>query len=187
MAYELQRRIKGSFVYDPERFGYALMASIPKNISKDDFQDYPLWREANHACLKQVATEYKGIIIVPMTLTNELYFQEIIGKLREDGVIVYHFTLAASKSTIEKRLSKRFEGKNSWAYKQIEGRLHSLSKDVFREHLETDSMSIEEVVESIARLSGVELLSDQRTRFRKRIDRLSIKLKEIGLVKQIKR
>lgn len=185
-AYELQRRLSHSFVYDPERFGYVLMANIPKEIAIEDFQNYPLWREANYACLKKVAMEYEGIIIVPMTLTNELFFQEIIGNLRTDGIIVHHLTLTASKSTIQKRLNKRFEGENSWAYQQIEGRLNSLSKDVFREHLETDSMSVEDVVENIAKLFDVELLPDHRTKFRKRIDRLTVQLKEIGLVKQIK-
>lgn len=72
-AYELQRRIADSIVYDPERFGYVLMASIPKHILKDDFQDYPLWREANYSLLKQISEEYVGVIIVPMTLTNEVY------------------------------------------------------------------------------------------------------------------
>ena len=185
-AYELQKRIKHSFVYDPERFGYVLMANVPKEISTDDFQKYPLWREANYALLKKVAEEYKGIIIVPMTLTNELYFQEIIGKLREDGVVVKHFTLSASKTTIEKRLGKRLEGKHSWAYKQIEGRLSSLSKDMFKEHIQTDTMSVEEVVEAIAKTAGVPLLPDHRTKLRKYIDRFSITLKEIGLIKKIK-
>ncbi|WP_062110600.1 AAA family ATPase [Bacillus niameyensis] len=185
-AYELQRRIKDSFVYDPERFGYVLMANIPKEIAKGDFQDYPLWREANFQLLKQLALEYKGAIIVPMTLTNERYFEEIVGKLRDVGIIVHHFTLTASKPTIEKRLKKRFEGKKSWAYQQMEGRLKSLEDEKFKEHLQTDSMSVEEVVEAIARGSGLDLLPDHRSGLKKKIDRLTVKLKEIGLVKQVK-
>jgi cytidylate kinase len=182
-AYELQRRLRDSFIYDPERFGYVLMANVPKEISKDDFQDYPLWRDANYALLKQVAEEYKGIIIVPMTLTDESYYEEMIGRLRGDGLKVKHFTLSASKSTIQKRLRKRFEGKNSWAYQQMNGRLNSLAKDTFKEHIQTDTMSIEEVVETIAKQSSISLLPDNRTKFRKQIDRLSVKLREIRLLK----
>ena len=153
-AYELQKRLKNSFVFDPERFGYVLMRNVPKEISKDDFQDYPIWRETNYSLLKQVTESYKGIIIVPMTLTNEEYFKEIIGRLRADGIIVKHFTLSASKETIAKRLRKRLEGENSWAYQQMNTRLSSLSKETFQEHIHTDSLSIEEVVETIAKLSS---------------------------------
>ncbi|WP_404450946.1 AAA family ATPase [Virgibacillus necropolis] len=182
-AYELQRRLPQAIVYDPERFGYVLMANVPKDIQKDDFQDYPLWREANFSLLKQINEEYKGIIIVPMTLTNQLYHGEIVGKLKEHGVEVKHFTLSASKLTIQKRLRKRLEGKNSWAYQQIEERLNHLSKDTFKEHIHTDTMSINKVVETIAELANIPLLPDHRTRFTKFMDRLKVKLKEISLFK----
>jgi gluconate kinase len=182
-AYELQKRVENSFVFDPERFGYVLMKNVPKEISKNDFQDYPIWRETNYSLLRQVTESYKGIIIVPMTLTNEKYFKEIIGRLREDGITVKHFTLSASKETIAKRLRKRFEGKNSWAYQQMDKRLSSLSKDTFQEHIHSDALSIEEVVERIARLSSIEILPDRRTKVRKALDRFSIRLKEIGLLK----
>ncbi|WP_075619186.1 AAA family ATPase [Paenisporosarcina indica] len=182
-AYELQKRIPNSFVYDPERFGFVLMANVPKEMAKDDFQDYLLWRDSNFALLKQVAEVYSGIIIVPMTLTNETYFNEIIGKLKNNGINVKHFTLSASKITIQKRLRKRFEGKNSWAYQQMEDRVSSLSKQTFEEHILTDDMSIEEVVECIAKRCGINLLSDHRSQLRKSLDRSLIKIKELGLFK----
>lgn len=182
-AYELHRRVENSFVYDPERFGYVFMRNVPKDLAKDDFQDYPLWREANYTLLKQLSDEFNGTIIVPMTLTNEMYFQEIVGKLIKNNVKVQHFTLAASKSTIQKRLRKRLEGKNSWAYQQMDKRLSSLSKNLFKEYIQTDTMSIGEVVETIAKSSGVALLPDNRTKFRKMVDRLSVKAKEIGIFK----
>jgi adenylate kinase family enzyme len=182
-AYELQKRLKNSFVFDPESFGFVLMRNVPKEISKDDFQDYQIWRDTNYLLLKQVTEAYNGVIIVPMTLTNEKYFNEIIGRLKEDGITVKHFTLSASKETIAKRLRKRFEGENSWAYQQMDKRLSSLSKDTFQEHIHTDSLSIEEVVERIAKFSSMELLPDRRTKVRKALDRFSIRLKEIGLLK----
>jgi hypothetical protein len=182
-AYELHKRVENSFVYDPERFGFVLMANVPKEISKGDFQNYPLWREANYQLLKQISEEYKGTIIIPMTLTNGQYFNEIVGKLRDDGIEIKHFTLSASKQTIEKRLRKRFEGKNSWAYGQMAGRLKELSNEMFQTHLETDNMSIDEVVEEIGHLSGVPLLHDHRSKLKKVIDRQRVKLKELGFLK----
>ncbi|WP_243300219.1 AAA family ATPase [Bacillus litorisediminis] len=182
-AYELQRRIRSSFVYDPERFGYVLMRNVPKEIAKSDFQDYPLWREANYQLLKQISQDYKGTIIVPMTLTNEIYFNEIIGKLKNDGIEIKHYTLMATEKTIEKRLRQRFEGKRPWAYQQMEARLKSLASDFFKEQIMTDHMSVDEVVATIAKRSGVKLLPDRRTKIKKRVDRLIISLKEMGLLK----
>ncbi|MBE1553664.1 AAA family ATPase [Sporosarcina limicola] len=182
-AYELQKRLQNSFVYDPERFGYVFMANVPKEISKADFQDYPLWREANYALLKQITEQFEGTIIVPMTLTDENYFEEIVGRLRANEVEVKHFTLSASEETVQKRLWKRFEGKKSWAYKQMEQRLSSLAKETFKEHIQTDSMSIDEVVEMIAKQAGVKLERDYRSKYRKSYERLIVKMKEIGWFK----
>lgn len=181
-AYELQKRIPNSIVYDPERFGFVLMANVPKEMALDDFQDYPLWRDSNYALLKQIADGYFGIIIVPMTLTNETYFNEIIGKLRNNGVHVNHFTLTASSTTIKKRLRKRFEGKSSWAYQQMEKRLSSLSKKRFEEHILTDDMTIDEVVETIAARCGITLQPDHRSHVKKLLDRLLINIKEISIL-----
>jgi gluconate kinase len=178
-AYELHRRIKNSFVFDPERFGFVLMANFPKEMAKGDFQDYPIWRETNYRLLKQVAEGYQGVIIVPMTLSNETYFEELIGRLRKDGVAVKHFTLMASEETILKRLRKRFEGRRSWAYQQMESRMRNLSKPVFEEHIQTDQLSVDKVVEKIAQQSAVELLPDKRSPLRKKVNRLLINLKEM--------
>ncbi|MFD1174612.1 AAA family ATPase [Oceanobacillus picturae] len=178
-AYELKRRLKQACVYDPERFGFALMRNVPKELAKSDFQDYPLWREANRTLLKELAHNYNGIIIIPMTLTNKAYFEEIIGNLRDDGIEVKHFTLMASKDTVAKRLRKRFEGRKSWAYQQMKERMHELGDDVFATHLDTDNLSIDGVVETVAKRSGISLLPDKRSRLRKKMDRLKIMLQEI--------
>lgn len=177
-AYELQKRVANSFVYDPEKFGFVLMANVPKEISKIDFQDYPLWREVNFTLLKQVVEDYEGTLIVPMTLTDEHYFEEIVGRLRADGIEVNHFTLMATEATIQKRLKSRLEGKNSWAHNQMEKRLSSLAKETFKEHIQTDGMSIDEIVTWIAMQVGIELLPDHRTKFKKSLDRTIIKIKE---------
>ncbi|MDQ0232470.1 AAA family ATPase [Metabacillus malikii] len=183
VAYELQRRLPLSFVYDPERFGSALMGNIPKELAKGDFQDYPLWREANYKTLKQVATEYIGTIIVPMTITNDTYYNEIIGKLQEDGIEVSHFTLTATPQTIEKRLRKRFEGKKSWAYQQADERINVLSDERFKEHIPTDTMTIDDIVNLIANTTGLTLLPDIRTKSRRSFERLKITLQEANLFK----
>lgn len=182
-AYELEKRLERAFVFDPERFGYVLMKNIPEALQKDNFQDFPIWRETNYSLLKQIVINYEGIIIVPMTITREEYFHEIISRLRNDQLIVNHVTLMASKTTIKKRLHSRLEGENSWAFKQAESSLYQLENPIFKEQIDTDGLTIEEVVEKVAQATGLKLKEDKRNLLRKRMDRFLIKLKETSLFK----
>ena len=181
-SYELNRRILNSFVYDPENMGFFINKNIPKDMSKGDFQDYSIWRELNYTILKSIDSEHDGVIIVPMTIVNPHYFEEIVGKLRDDGVIVNHFVLWASKETLQKRLRSRGEGKNSWGAKQIERCIQGLSNDIFKHRLETDTMTVETVAETIASMLDIHLLEDNRNKFRKRWDRILTQIKQIRFI-----
>lgn len=181
-SYELHRRIPNSFLFDPENTGYFIRKYLPTEMSKGDFQDHTIWREINYSMLKYIYSEYEGPIIVPMTIVNPQYFNEIIGKLRSDGVIVNHFVLWASKDIVEKRLRSRGEGKNSWAAKQIDRCMEGLSNDVFQHRLNTDYMLIETVAETIATMSNIQLRPDDRSRLRKKIDRIITQVKQIRIL-----
>lgn len=181
-SYELERRIPNSLVYDPENIGFFINRNIPKEISKGDFQDYSIWRELNYTTLKYIDSEYDGIIIVPMTLVNPQYFEEIVGKLRDDGVRVNHFVLWASKETLQKRLRSRGERKNSWGEKQIDRCMQGLSNDIFNHRIETDKLTVESVVETIASMLDIHLLDDKRNKFKKRLDRIKVQIKQIRFI-----
>ncbi|QGH33317.1 AAA family ATPase [Gracilibacillus salitolerans] len=176
---ELNRRIPHSFVYDPENIGYFLNRNIPKNICKADFQDYSIWRELNYTTIKYIVSEHDGVVIAPMTIVNPQYFEEIVGKLRNDGIIVHDFVLWASKETLKKRLRKRGERKNSWAEQQIDRCIEGLANDIFQYRIDTDHMPIDSVVETIASKLNIELLPDNRNKFRKKLDRVKSQLKHI--------
>ncbi|GAB3806070.1 hypothetical protein GCM10028868_34930 [Virgibacillus kimchii] len=133
--------------------------------------------------LKNISEEYNGLVIVPMTLTNVRYFNEIIGKLREQGIVVKHFTLSAFKQTIEQRLRKRLEGKKSCAYQQMNDRMKELEDPLFKEYIQTDDMSIDQVVEAIAASASIDLLPDRRTKLGKSMNRLRITWKEMRIFK----
>lgn len=178
-AYELQRRLPGSYVYDPEEAGFYIRKQLPQGIHKDDFQDYEMWRDINYRMLKYVSDHYSGSVIVPMTIVNPKYYQEIVGRLQLDGVEVRHFALWASRDVLIRRLKSRWEGKNSWAAQQIDRCLEGLSHEVFHEHLATDHMSIGEVVDTIAAKCGLSLLPDSRTALRRQFDRALSKWKQI--------
>jgi hypothetical protein len=178
-AYELNRRIPNSIIYDPEQIGFFINRNIPKELNKGDFQNHPIWRELNYTTLKYIHNEYKGIIIVPMTIVNPQYFEEIVGKLREDGVIVNHFVLWANKDTLQKRLRSRGEKKNSWGEQQINRCLEGLSNAMFDNQIETDEMTIEQVSETIAATLDIPLQQDKRNQFKKKLDRMIMQIKRV--------
>ena len=92
------KKIEGSYIYDPETAGFFLWEALPEEIRMpENFQHLPLWREMNYRILKYMDTHYCGTIIVPMTIYNRVYYNEIIGRLREDGADVRHFILTAGK------------------------------------------------------------------------------------------
>ncbi|MDQ1913501.1 AAA family ATPase [Paenibacillus sp. GD4] len=178
-SYELHRRLPQSMVFDPENAGFYIRKSIPRDIAKSDFQDYPMWREINFSMLKYLSMEYSGCIIVPMTIVNPSYFQEIVGRLRADGVTVKHFTLCASKEMLLRRLRSRGEGRQSWAAQQIDRCLAGLSDETFRHHLDTEHMTVAAAAESIAAMLQLPLRPDPRGKAAKARDRLLTQIRHI--------
>jgi hypothetical protein len=176
-AFELHRRLHNSIVYDPEQIGYFTSKVIPENLSKSDFQDYPFWRNYNKEII-DFLDQGPTVIIIPMTLVSPKYFDEIIAPLKNNHTL-HHFTLMASKSTIEKRLKNRFDG-NSWNFKQIDRCLLGLSNSCFEKYIDTETRDLYNVVNHIIQKCALPSSDDKRTTFKKTIDRLSTTLKHIS-------
>lgn len=157
-AYELAKRLEHAFVYDPERVGYWLRASQPKQLWLPNFQDEPLWRTINLKMLCQLDHEYDGTIVVPMTVAQPRYYEELIGGLRREGVDVYHFVLSANERTIRRRLHRRLEGRHSWAYQHYSHCSRALALPPFEGHIATDSLTICQTAEYIADALSLPLL-----------------------------
>ncbi len=180
-AYELQRRIPDSYVFDPEEAGFYLMKNLPKSLSKNDFQDYGMWRILNREMLLYLQQHYKGTVLVPMTVTNLGYLKEMTEALKAEGIEFYHITLAATTDTLLKRLRGRGEKRGAWVFNQIERCVESLSDAAFSEHIHTDELSIDEVVEAVAGVCGLRLEVDRRSGFMKKLHRLVVWKKHIRL------
>ncbi|MCI8590303.1 MAG: AAA family ATPase [Clostridiales bacterium] len=177
-AYELQRRLPDAYVYDPENIGYFIRKNLPLSMYEDDFQDYPMWRAGNFAMLDYIAAHYDGDIIVPMTITNPVYYTEMIGALAEKYPLK-HFILYADKETLLKRLASRMEGKHSWAALQIDRCIKAFDETITGCRIDTNGKTLVEVVEEVAARSDKILIKDSRCRPRRFFDRLSIRLKHI--------
>ncbi|MDQ6421755.1 AAA family ATPase [Paenibacillus sp. LHD-117] len=178
-ANELHRRIPHSFIYDPENIGYFIRKNAPKSMQKDDFQDHELWRSFNYSMLLSIAKDYSGTVIVPMTIVDEQYFDEIVTRLRTEGVEVKHYTLAASRDTLLKRLKRRGDGSGSWPAKQIDRCIASLSKETFAKQIETDQLTIDDTLEIISADANIPLRPDHRGIVKKKLDRLATTIKHI--------
>lgn len=177
-AYELHRRLPNSYVYDPENAGFFIRKSLPKPVQLADFQDYPMWRTFNRDMLDYIAAHDTGDIIVPMTVTNRAYFDEIIGALSRKYE-VKHFILYAEKAVLLKRLASRLEGKNSWAAQQIDRCIKAFDEEITETKIFTDHMDISQAAEIIGELSGVSLLEDRRSSLKRRFDRLAVQCRHI--------
>ncbi|ABW18161.1 DEAD/DEAH box helicase family protein [Alkaliphilus oremlandii] len=178
-TYELNKRLSNSFVYDPENIGYFIRKNIPKELYESDFQNHDQWRVFNYEMLKYLNSTYEGIILVPMTLVNRQYYDEIIGRLIKENIKVKHYILYAEKKTIEKRLNKRFEWSNSWAKSQIDRCIYAFNHHITEEKIITDHKTIDDIVEEIAEKSGLTLRSDKRGHFKKLMDRWATLIKHI--------
>ena len=157
-AFELQRRVPGSVVCDPELVGFGMHRMLPRGL-RGDYQDLPPWRESVRYLLARTLCLHPGPVIVPMTMVNAAYFDEIIGGLRNDGAEVRHFSLLAERETILRRIRERgwWFGLNHdrWAVDHIDQCLGRLRQPEFAEHVPTDGRSVAQVADVIAASAGL--------------------------------
>ncbi len=157
-AYELNRRLPGSVVCDPEHVGFGMHRMLPAAL-RSDFQDLPTWRRSVMELLSLTLAAWDGPVIVPMTLVNSGYFQEIIGSLRDDGFAVHHFALLAEPATVRRRLARRSLGTElkpgSWAIDHLSEYLQRLRAPEFAQHVHTDQQTVAQVADAIASSAGL--------------------------------
>ena len=177
-AYELRRRLPGSYVYDPENAGFFIRDNLPPGLERDDFQDFPLWRSFNLELLDYAASRYDGHIIVPMTVTNRVYYDELVGALAQKHQL-RHFILWAGADTLRKRLASRLERPGSWGNQQIDRCLQAFETAVTEEKVYTDNLNIGQAADKLGELCGLKLTTDQRNPVRRWADRLAVQLGHI--------
>lgn len=177
-AYTLQRRMPDAYVYDPENAGCFIRKNLPPALHTDDFQDYPMWRSVTLEMLTYLAKHHAGDIIVPMTITNRAYYEEIIGTLSKEYAL-RHYILYAQDETIRRRLASRLEGKQSWAALQTGRCLRAFDTEITEERIDTDHLDVEQTAGRIAALSGIQLAEDRRSGLRRRWDRVVTQCRHI--------
>lgn len=195
-AYELNRRLAGSVVCDPEFVGYGLHRTMPRELRRD-FQDFPAWRQGVFEVLDHTLRRYDGTVIAPMTVFEPSYFAETVGRLRDAGHNVVHFALLAQRETVLRRLSDRGLGfgrllrhggprdlprwGDAFAVERLDRGLESLSRPEFAEHIWTDTVGIPQVADRIAASAGLTLAPNTDGEIRARMRRLAVTARHIRL------
>ncbi|PZS15931.1 MAG: hypothetical protein DLM57_11640 [Pseudonocardiales bacterium] len=193
-AHELERRLRGSVICDPEHVGFGLHRATPREL-RGDFQDLPAWRQGVYEVLDLALTEYGGTIIAPMTVIEPGYLDEILGRLRERGHDVRHFALLAERDTVLRRLRERGLGhalqsigagkalprRDSFAVSNLDRCLARLREPEFAEHVFTDRLTIPQVADHIAASAALTLTPNTDGALRARLRRAWIGVQHIRL------
>ena len=103
LAQELERRLPDAMPFDPEYVGYILTKWVPPADS-GDFQDIPLWRKLVADFAIGLASEYRRPLIVPMTLVNPRYRDEIFGPIEQAGERLLHVFLDIPEAELRRRI-----------------------------------------------------------------------------------
>jgi len=159
VAKRLSVLVPDAAVFDPEPLARLVRNAMPPPSRPSDYQDSPLWRHLTVEAVSGLAAD-GGVVIVPMTLIDETYFADTVGVLRASGVRVHHFSLTASPATIRRRLLKRqvtrlmHPRSTRWALERIERCCAALAGSTFREQIDTDAMTVTEIVDQILDRTG---------------------------------
>jgi AAA domain len=164
-AFELHRRLPGSFVCDPERLSIGLSRMLPEGMASDA-RVRALWRHAVSDVLAMVLDQRggrggrAGPVIAPMTVFDPDALRAIIDPLRAAGHEVQHVTLLASRDVVLRRMCSRLESPRGFTGRQAGQVLDALRAPEFARHLRTDGMSIGAVADDIAAHAGLTLEPD---------------------------
>ncbi|MET9257972.1 AAA family ATPase [Streptomyces sp. NPDC003717] len=192
VAHEIHGWLPGSVICDPEYAGFGLHRMLPPAL-RGDFQDLAAWRQGVVEVLDLALTRQQGVVIVPMTVTDAGYFAETVGRLRELGHDVRHFTLLAERETVLRRLRERgplhhlkaLAGRHreprgeSWAVRRLDHCLERLAGPEFAEHLWTDRSTVPRTADRIAVLAGLDLAPHRGGRLRTRLRQTAVGLRHI--------
>lgn len=103
LAEELQRQLPDAMPFDPEYVGIVLREWVPAPES-GDFQDIPAWRKLTAEFAITLTAEYNRPLIVPMTVVNPDYRQEIFRLISKAGERVLHVFLDVPADELHRRI-----------------------------------------------------------------------------------
>lgn len=138
-------------VFDPEYLGFLLRTWHPPGALVEDFQDLSVWRRMTLETAAGLLRDFGRPLVIPLTLLNPDYFEEIVGGLRTQGVEVRHFTLVAGREEVLRRVAGRGDSEERFPTK-YDQYLGSLTDDRFAFFLDataTPQVLVDEILGSL--------------------------------------
>ncbi len=120
VAKKLGKIIPNALVFDAEEVGNAVRENYPDCPYGYIFEDYPLWAEFCYRLIEDIHDKFHMNILVDMTLVRESSRQQIIDKLRADGIEVHYFVLTACRQAIHDRILARGEDEDCWCMENLD-------------------------------------------------------------------
>lgn len=146
----IAEKLLKAHIFDAEEVGNAIRDNFPEESKYSIiFEGYSLWRETNYKLLKEIYEKYDGDIIVPMTLTLSVSYEEIIKRLIDSDIRVKYVILDANHMTIHDRIIARGEKEGCWCMQNIDACLEALKNDQQAVHIDTCAKSPEQIAEEI--------------------------------------
>ncbi|MGH2363549.1 MAG: AAA family ATPase [Chloroflexota bacterium] len=150
VAQALTEHLRSAILIDPEEFGYLLWKWVPGGRASGDFQHLATWRRVVTEAVRSLSLEFAGPLVVPMTLLEPRYFDEIIGGLTRQGIGVNHFCLTAPREVVIERARERSgQADQPWAESMYDRYVGSLSDSRFDMLIDTSNRPIAAVAEQI--------------------------------------
>lgn len=108
--------------------------------------------------LRKLSREYRGIIIVPMTIYKVESYVEIIEMLRAEAQPFLHVILDVSKEIVLERLMLRDDGTLEWGSSKVDEILNAFDQMPATEKLVYEDISVCEAVNDILKRCNISYL-----------------------------
>ncbi|RST18507.1 ATP/GTP-binding protein [Streptomyces sp. WAC05374] len=109
LAAGLRRALPGAVVADPEAVGDLLRSTLAGHtLHPRDYQDLPLWRQMAGVFVAGLVRHTGGPVIVPMTVLNPGYAEELFTPLREAGGF-HHLVVHTAPAALQERITAGWE------------------------------------------------------------------------------
>ena len=156
VAEALVQHLPNSTLFDPEEVG-AMVRRVTQGVrsgaeASDDFQDIALWRSLSVATAAGLVEKYARDLVVPMTLVNPRYLEEIRTGLSTVSEPLHHFCLTAPLKTIQHRLLQRDDLPGGWPWQRTLSYHSRFEDERYRVHVETQDRTPQAVAEHILNL-----------------------------------
>lgn len=149
LARELENRMENAVIFDAEAVGNAVRDNYPDKPYGLIFEDYPLWCDFCYRLIKDICRTCGKDILVPMALVRQSSCDNILERLRGDGVVVKFIILEADAQTLRDRILARGEEEDCWCIRNI-GMARACTKAMAGGfHITTDNMPVPRLADAV--------------------------------------